>query len=555
MDPTKKEENLIDQQGKNLSRAELKKIKEAKKAAKKKAKLEKKLKKAEEEAKRGCVYIDYVTKATFGDVKLIQSQTNNYFTFTEIQDIDTPQIGKEIRVRGRIHRSKVPGSLAFVTLRKGYYSIQGTANKTDVGNDLIKYIKRTPREQIVDLVGTVVKPDTEVSACSQSKVEIKIKKFFVISRSKSILPFQIEDAQRTMTRDEFNKVEVEGEEETAEKNGNEQKMPTVKLKHRLNNRVLDLRVPTNRAVFKVQSYVCHLFREYLMGKDFVEIHSPKILGGSSEGGAEVFKTDYFGTEAQLAQSPQLFKQMSIMGDFGGVFEIGPVFRAEKQFTPRHLCEFTGLDMEMEIKESYFEVMEVIGELFVHIFKGLKKHCAKELEVVGAQFPFKDFEFLEKTLMLTFEEGVKLLKDEAGLNQDLDQDLSTENERELGKIIKAKYKTDFYILHRYPEEARPFYTMLCGDDPKWTCSYDVFMRGEEIISGAQRVHDTEMIKERAKAKGMNPDDISYYCDSFKYGAWCHGGFGTGLERVVKLFLDLHNVRQTSLFPRTPDHLVP
>jgi aspartyl/asparaginyl-tRNA synthetase len=246
--------------------------------------------------------------------------------------------------------------------------------------------------------------------------------------------------------------------------------------------------------------------------------------------------------------------MAIMGDFERVFEIGPVFRAENSNTPRHLCEFTGLDLEMEIYESYYEVMHIIGNVFNYMFKGLHERYAEECEAVNQQFPFEPFLFLEEPLMLTFQEGVELLK-EAGFEQDPFADITTTNEKMLGKIVRDKYLTDFYILHRYPHQARPFYTMICKDDERYTCSYDVFMRGEEIISGAQRIHDVEFLKERAKFKGMNPDDINYYCESFGFGACPHGGFGTGLERVVKLFLNLHNVRQTSLFPRTPDILVP
>ncbi len=243
----------------------------------------------------------------------------------------------------------------------------------------------------------------------------------------------------------------------------------------MNNRIIDLRLPSNQAIFRIQSGVCTLFREYLLQNKFIEIHTPKLLGGSSEGGSDVFHVGYFKKKGCLAQSPQLYKQMMIMSDFDRVFEIGPVFRAEKSFTNRHLCEFTGLDMEMAIKQNYTEVMDVIGSLFHYIFKGLQERFAKELEIVNDQYPFDKFEFSDKPLMLTFEEGVKMLE-EAGVKQDVMEDLSTETERELGKLVKKKYKTDFYILHRYPETARPFYTMLCHDDPKFTCSYDVFMRG-------------------------------------------------------------------------------
>ena len=156
---------------------------------------------------------------------------------------------------------------------------------------------------------------------------------------------------------------------------------------RLNYRVIDLRTPANQAIFRVQSAVCELFREALRRKDFVEIHTPKLIGGASEGGASVFKLDYMGQPACLAQSPQLYKQMAIEADMDRVFEIGPVFRAENSNTHRHLCEFTGLDMEMTIKEHYSEVLDVLNDLFLHMFDGLNERFKHELEVVNAQHPF------------------------------------------------------------------------------------------------------------------------------------------------------------------------
>ncbi len=323
---------------------------------------------------------------------------------------------------------------------------------------MIKYIGKIPNESIVDITGSVKKLKKPIKNCSVSDLEISIQKFHVVSRSKNVLPFQMEDA----TRDES-------------KNTEDEKMPIVSLKTRLDHRIMDMRTPSSQAIFRVQSGICRFYREYLTSVGFIEIHTPKILGGSSEGGCEIFKLDYFGKEACLAQSPQLYKQMMIMSDFGRVFEIGPVFRAEKSFTHRHLCEFVGLDGEMEIKEHYSEVLEVIGDVFKNIFKGLQKSFAKEIQIVKDQYGMEDFLFLEETLILTFEEGCALLK-ETGIEQSMQDDLDTVNERALGKIVREKYKTDFYILHKYPEEARPFYTMLCKDDPKFTCSYDVFIRG-------------------------------------------------------------------------------
>ncbi|XP_075479004.1 LOW QUALITY PROTEIN: aspartate--tRNA ligase 2, cytoplasmic-like [Primulina tabacum] len=297
-----------------------------------------------------------------------------------------------------------------------------------------------------------------------------------------------------------------------------------------------------------------IFRQFLLSEGFVGIHTPKLIAGSSEGGSAVFRLNYKGTPACLAQSPQLHKQMPICSDFGRVFEIGPVFRAEDSFTHRHLCEFTGLDVEMEIKEHYSEVMDIVDRLFVAMFDCLNEHCSKELEAINKQYPFEKLKYLRNTLRLTFEEGVQLLK-EAGVEIDPLGDLNSESERELGQLVLENYGTECYILHCYPLSVRPFYMMPCYDDPSYSNSFDVFIRGEEIISGAQRVHVPEYLSERAQACGIDVKTISTYIDSFRYGAPPHGGFGVGLERVVMLFCALNNIRKTSLFPRDPQRIAP
>jgi nondiscriminating aspartyl-tRNA synthetase len=536
-----------------LSREELKKIKEEKK---KQAKLEKEAKKAEKvkaaekPSSKAIKLVPYVTEEPYGDCEMIQSLTNHKYSFTEVGELDNSFVGKHVRVRARVHTSRVQGNLAFVTLRKGMFSCQAIAAKSDaIPKEMIKYIESVPRESVVDIEGEVTAAKEEVHGTTQKTIELQIKKFYVIGRAEE-LPFILEDACRKLE---------EGEDEEAiqaEKPADEKtvKLPVVSLTTRLDHRTLDLRVPAHVAIFRIQSETGALFREYLSKQGFIEIHSPKILGGSSEGGSEVFRLQYFNQPASLAQSPQLFKQMAILAEFGKVFEIGPVFRAENSNTPRHLCEFTGLDFEMEIKESYMEIVDTIGELFNHIFRGLNERCKKELEVVCKQYPFKPFEWSDKFLALTFEEACKLLKEHKNIDQPLDKDFTTKAEHELGVIVKEKYKTDFYIVHKYPESARPFYTMPHAEKG-WTCSYDVFMRGTEIISGAQRCHDVNLLTQRVKNFGIEPSSIKYYLDSFKYGAIPHGGVGVGLERVVKLFLDINNIRKASLFPRDPTRLTP
>jgi aspartyl-tRNA synthetase len=427
-------------------------------------------------------------------------------------------------------------------LRESLVTIQAVCFKSErISKEMIKYIASVPKESIVDIEAVVKKVDKEIKSTSIKFIELHIQKFFVVNRSSNVLPFQLEDACRRTTKE-------------SDESGVGNEGPIVSLTTRLDNRIIDMRTPANQAIFIVQSAVCKLFREYLDSCDFIEFHSPKLLGGSSEGGSNVFKLKYFDKDACLAQSPQLFKQMMVMADFDRVYEIGPVFRAENANTHRHLCEFTGLDFEMTIKESYFEVLDVIGGLFYHIFKGLTTRFEKHLAIINEQHPFEPFLFSEKPLLLEYAEGVRLLNDN-GIEQSYDEDLPTATERILGRLVREKYKTDFYILHRYPESARPFYTMLCNDNPKLTCSYDVFMRGEEIISGAQRIHDPVILSQRATDKGIAVGTIKDYIDAFKYGAYPHGGCGIGLERIVMLFCNLGNIRKTSAFPRDPQRLSP
>ena len=246
---------------------------------------------------------------------------------------------------------------------------------------------------------------------------------------------------------------------------------------------------------------------------------------------------------------------SHQGDFGRVFEVTPVFRAEKSFTHRHLTEFTGLDFEMCIYEHYDEVLEVLDRLFVSLFDGLNERCGDEIAIIGKQFPAPPLRYLRKTLILTFEEGIKMLKEGGFPDIDPMADLNTEVERALGKLVADRYHTDFFILKRYPAAVRPFYTMPDPVDPRYSNSYDVFIRGEEIISGAQRVHCAEMLRRQAERCGIVVESIRDYINSFKWGSFPHGGAGVGLERVVMLFLGLDNIRKTSLFPRDPKRLTP
>ncbi|CAB4033988.1 aspartate--tRNA ligase, cytoplasmic [Paramuricea clavata] len=280
----------------------------------------------------------------------------------------------------------------------------------------------------------------------------------------------------------------------------------------------------------------------------------RIVLAASEGGANVFKVSYFKGSAYLAQSPQLYKQIAICGDFEKVFTIGGVFRAEDSNTHRHLTEFVGMDIEMAFYEHYHEAVRVIGETFIAIFKGLRDNFQQEIETIRKQYPSQPFKFLEPALIIEFKEGIKMLR-EAGVEIGDEEDLSTPNEKLLGRLVREKYDTDYYILDKYPLAVRPFYTMPDPHSKMYSNSYDMFMRGEEMLSGAQRIHDPDLLTERAKHHGLDLDKIKSYIDSFRYGCPPHAGGGIGLERVVMLYLNLGNVRKTSMFPRDPKRITP
>lgn len=232
---------------------------------------------------------------------------------------------------------------------------------------------------------------------------------------------------------------------------------------RLDNRVLDLRTPANQAIFRLEAGVCKLFRDVLSDQGFVEIHTPKIISAASEGGANVFTVSYFKDSAYLAQSPQLYKQMAIAADFERVFTVGAVFRAEDSNTHRHLTEFVGLDLEMAFKYHYHEVLDTIANSLTEMFRQMSVRYAADIEAVGKQYKVEPFKFLDPPLRLNYSQGVEMLR-EVGVEMDDEEDLSTPNEKLLGRLVKAKYDTDFYVLDKFPLAIRPFYTMPDPSNP-------------------------------------------------------------------------------------------
>jgi aspartyl-tRNA synthetase len=399
-----------------------------------------------------------VGKDNFGDAPMVQSGTITDKHWTNIGDLKPVLAGEEVRVRGYLQTTRLVGKGAFVLLRSGMFSVQAVCFESkDIPNAMIKYIGGLPSESVVDVVGTLSVPNQPIESATQKMVEIAISQFYCVSKTSAPMPFLMEDACRPDCGKETDVGAYTGKEKESEDG-----LVRVGQEVRLDNRWLDLRTPANQAIFRIESMVGHLFRENLINKGFVEIHTPKIIGGASEGGSEVFTLDYFGQKACLAMSPQLHKQMTAAcSGFERVFETGPVFRAENSNTRRHLCEFTGFDMEMAIHEHYDEILDVFSDLFIAIFDGLNDRCRTEIERVREQHPFEDLKYLKPTLKITYAEGCKLLR-EAGVDQDDYEDLSTENEKKLGDIVKQKFGTDFFFMDKYPLSVRPFYTMPCPE---------------------------------------------------------------------------------------------
>lgn len=518
------------------SKNELKK--RAKQAEKDKKAAEKAARQAELAAQQTASQDDF-SKENYGVLPLNRSQSRPRQTRHQISTLES-HIGETVLLRARVHTSRGKGNVVFLVLRQRIDTIQAvlTAKPEKISKPMVKWTSSLSDESIVLVEGVVTAVPTPIQSTTIHNAEIQISKIHLISGLSATLPFTIDDASRS-----------EAELQAADAQFNK-----VLLDTRLNNRIIDLRTQTNQAIFKLQAAIGSLFRDYLSGEGFTEIHSPKLQGQATESGASVFKVSYFKGNAYLAQSPQLAKQMCIASDFERVYEIGPVFRAEDSNTHRHLTEFMGLDLEMAIEEHYHEVMELLDGLFKNIFAGLKAQYKTEIETVGRQFPADEFKWREETLKLTFKEATNMLVEDGVPAEDLD-DINTENEKRLGRLVKAKYDTDYFIIDKFPMALRPFYTMPDPEDPTLSNSYDFFMRGEEILSGAQRVHDPALLIENMRSKGVNPDEMKDYINAFRFGCPPHGGGGIGLERVLMLFLKLNNIRRASLFPRDPKRLEP
>jgi nondiscriminating aspartyl-tRNA synthetase len=459
-------------------------------------------------------------------------------------DIDKYQEGTEVVFRARLHAMrKMSAHLVFFLFRQNGRTIQGVLHEHGIISKYFLYwAERVDIEAVLLIKGNLQKPKAkqgEVTGASVHNWEIAVQEMHVEGKVSTHLPYLV----------------TEGELTTKEVSAEGDNRQEVGQRVRLSNRVIDLRTSYSNSIFRIQSGICYYFRDYLSQQGFIEIHTPKLQGGATESGASVFKVDYFGRGAFLAQSPQLAKQMAISGDFGKVYEIGAVFRAENSNTHRHLTEYTGLDLEMAIDEHYHEVLRTLDNTFKHIFKGIYEKYRPEIEAVKRHFPHEDLVWLDDTPVLPFAEAIKMLnetgwRDEHGNELPLDEDLGTRDEIQLGKVVKEKFGTDYYILDKFPVSARPFYAMPDPNNKNVTNSFDFFCRGQEILSGGQRIHDADMLLKNLEIWNIDPRTMEDYVQGFEYGAPPHGGGGIGLERLLMLLLKLGDIRNASLFHRDP-----
>ncbi len=429
------------------------------------------------------------------------------------REITPAQNGEKVRIAGWVHDIRDLGGLRFLLLRDREGIVQVTLPKKYVSKEVFNATEGLQKESVVAVEGTV-----KAEAKAPSGYEIIPEKIEVLNVSSTPLPL-----------DPTGKVDAN-------------------LDTRLDHRVIDLRKAKIRAIFRIRDVALAEGRRYLREKGFIEVHTPRIISTSSEGGTELFPIAYFEREAFLAQSPQLYKQMLMATGMDRVFEIATYFRAEEHDTIWHLNEITAIDAEMAFIRDENDIMEVIEGLTLAMMEGIRQGCAPQLKELGVEIPEPKRPFPR----ITYDEAVAILEKE-GLTVPAEEDLATESEKKLGEAMK-KGGHELYFVTKYPLRVKPFYTMPDKDERR-SNSFDLEYKGREIVSGSQRIHQFDWLKKMIKAKGLNPENFGSYLEAFEYGIPPHGGFGLGIERFLMQLLGLPNIREAVLFPRDRKRLTP
>lgn len=432
---------------------------------------------------------------------------------SEISDILQSDLSGKVRMNGFIHTIRDMGEVAFVVLRKREGLVQCVYEVGVTGNSL----KELKEGMTVEAEGFL-----NVEERAPHGFEVRLTRIEVLSSPKegTMMPLPI----------------------------SKWKMKT-SLETKLSYRPISLRNIRERAIFKIQEGIVRGFRDFMFSQGFTEIRTPKIVAGNAEGGANVFKLEYFGSKAFLAQSPQFYKQ-TMVGVYDRVFEAAPVFRAEKHNTTRHLNEYTSLDFEMGYISGFEDIMAMETEMLRYVFTFLQDKYEKELKLLEVTVPD-----ISRIPSVRFDDAKVLVSEKYERKIKNPYDLEPEEEVLIGKYFKEEFNSDFVFVTHYPSKKRPFYAMDDPTDPKFTLSFDLLFKGMEITTGGQRIHDYDAQVEKMVARGMNPEDFTNFLMIHKHGMPPHGGLGIGLERLTMRLLDEHNVRETTLFPRDVSRLEP
>ena len=422
--------------------------------------------------------------------------------------------GETATVAGWVHEIRDLGGIAFLILRDKTGRIQIKFEKDEMDDDLVETGLDAPRESVVSVTGVV-----EEEPRAPTGVEVTPDSVEVLSEADTELPL-----------DPTGKVDAE--------------LPT-----RLDNRTLDLRREAGQAIFEIRSETLRSVREAFRAADATEINTPKIVATGTEGGTELFPITYFGREAFMNQSPQLFKQLVAGSSVERVFEIGPIFRAEEHNTPRHLNEATSIDFEGAFCDHH-EAMDVCESIVVAAYEAVAENCTEELDALDLA---EDFEVPETPFpRLTYEEAIERINATGALDEQLvwGDDLPTEGETALGDDVGGHY-----FITDWPAEIKPFYIMDHDDDETLSTGFDLMHPRMELVSGGQREHRREQLIEGFEAQGLDPEAFEYYTKMFKYGMPPHAGWAIGGERLLMTMLELDNIREAVLFPRDRQRLSP
>ena len=426
--------------------------------------------------------------------------------------LEQAEAGAKVKVNGAVHTIRDMGTVAFVILRKREGLLQCVYEEGSADFEL-KDIKEAATVEVEGVL--------EENEKAPNGIEIRMESVKILSEPEDeMMPLAISKWKLNTS-----------------------------LEAKLNYRSISLRNIRERAKFRIQEGLTRAFRDFLYSQEFTEIHTPKIGAKGAEGGANIFKLEYFHRPAVLAQSPQFYKQMMV-GVFDRVFETAPVFRAEKHNTKRHLNEYTSLDFEMGYIDGFEEIMAMETGFLQYAMNLLKTEYAKEVQILKLEIPD-----VSKIPAVRFDVAKELVSQKYNRKIRNPFDLEPEEEALIGQYFKEEYGSDFVFVTHYPSKKRPFYAMDDPEDARFTLSFDLLFKGLEITTGGQRIHDYKELVQKIEDRGMTQEGMEQYLDTFKHGMPPHGGLGIGLERLTMQLIGEENVRETCLFPRDMNRLEP